>query len=422
MAEKKKAKAKKTTSKVEKEVEKKTATKKTSTAKTKKESAKKENKKETKKDAKKAPVKKEVVKEEVKVAKEPKVKKAKKECKLIKWFNNLTLDQIIIGGVVIIALLLIVLIFVSTKNTKTTNGDDIVVKVDGKVVTANDLYDELKEKNGYSVAIDLVDNYLLEKEYKTTDEMKESAKATIETYKSTYGENYEAFLEYNGIKNDKELKEILIKNNKLSMVTENYIKENITEKQMKKYYEESIYGDISAKHILIKADYEEGATEDEIKASEEAAKKEAESLIERIKNGEEFDVLAKEYSDDEASKESGGDLGYFNTGDMVKEFEEAAYNLDVNEYTTEPVKTTYGYHIIMKTGSKEKPSYKKAKDTIIEKLIEEKKSEDAYISVKAMIALREKYNIKIKDKTVKSDYESYIKESNTATTTTTESE
>lgn len=416
MAEKKKANAKKTISKVEKEVEKKTATKKTSTAKVKNESAKKEVKKEIKKDAKKAPVKKEVAKEEVKVVKE---KKVKKECKLVKWFNNLTLDQIIIGGVIIIAVLLIVLIFVSTKNTKTTNGDDIVVKVDGKTITANDLYEELKAQNGYSVAIDLIDEYILEKEYETTDEMKESAEATIETYKSTYGDSYEAFLQYNGIENDKELKEILIKNSKLSLVTEDYIKESLTEKEMKAYYEESIYGDISAKHILISAEYDDDATDEEIEAAEQTAKQEAESLIERIKNGEDFDTLAKEYSDDESTKESGGDLGYFNIGDMVVEFEEAAYNLDVNEYTTEPVETTYGYHIIMKTGAKEKPSYKKAKDTIIEKLIEEKKSEDAYISVKAMIALREKYNIKIKDKTVKSDYETYIKE---ITSSTTESE
>lgn len=393
MAEKKKTNSKKTTAKKTKEVEKKTTVKKA------------DAKKEVKKDVKSQPTKKETVKEEVKI-----LKKEKKECKLVKWFNNLTLDQIVIGGVVILTILLIVLILVSTKNTKTKNGDDIVAKINGKTITANELYEALKEKNGYSTAIDLIDNYILEKEYKTTDDMKESAKATMETYKSTYGDSYEAFLQYNGIKDDKELKEILIKNSKLTMVTEDYIKESLTEKEMKAYYEESIYGDISAKHILIKTEADEDATEDEIKAIEEAAKKEAEDLIARIKNGEDFDVLAKEYSDDESTKESGGDLGYFNTGDMVEEFENAAYNLDVNAYTTEPVKTTYGYHIIMKTGAKEKPSYKKAKDTVIEKLIAKKQSEDSNISVKAMVALREKYKLNIKDKTVKNDYEKYIKE------------
>lgn len=373
----------------------------------------------SKKSVAKVTAKKDTVKEEKVVdTYEVKLKKEKKKNKIVKWFNNLTLEQIIIGGVILIAILLIVLICAATKNTKTKNGDDIVVQVDGKTITANDLYDALKEQNGYNVAINMIDDYILNKEYKTTDDMKESAKATIETYKSTYGDSYESFLEYNGISNDDELKELLIKNNKLTLVTEDYIKDNITEKEMKDYYENNIYGDISAKHILISFDYDDDATDEEKEKAEENAKKQAEEIIEKLKNGEDFSELAKEYSTDESTKENGGDLGYFNTGDMVEEFEQAAYALDVNEYTTEPVKTTYGYHIIMKTGQKEKPSYEKSKDTIIEKLVEEKKNNDSTISVKAMIALREKYNIKIKDKTIKSDYNSYIEEATTTTTTT----
>lgn len=380
-------------------------------------------KKETKKVVKKENGKKENKKKEtVKEAKvvdtyAAKIKNNKKESKFKKWFNSLTLEQIIIGGVVVIAILLIILIAVSTKNTKTKNGDDIVVSVDGKTITANELYKELKEQNGKNIAINLIDEYILDKEYKTTDEMKDTAKATVDNYKSTYGDSYEAFLEYNGINSTKELKELLIKNSKLTLVTEDYIKENLTEKEIKNYYENNIYGDISAKHILISVENDDDATEEEIEANEKEAKAKAEEIIEKLKNGEDFSTLAKEYSNDESSKENGGDLGYFNTGDMVEEFEEAAYNLDVNEYTTEPVKTTYGYHIIMKTGQKEKPSYKKSKDTVIEKLIEEKKENDSAISVKAMIELRKKYNIKIKDKTVKSDYNAYVKEANTTTTT-----
>lgn len=403
---------------------KKVSTKKAATKTTKKASAKKEVKAPVKKtvkaEAKKAPVKKEVVKEEkieVEVKKEAKAKKEKKECKLVKWFKELTLDQIVIGGVVIITILLIVLISVSVKNTKTKDGKDIVAKVNGKTITADDLYAKLKEQNGKDITINLLDEFILEKEYKTTDEMKKSAEATMNNYKSTYGESYQGFLEYNGIANDKELMNILIKNTKLTSVIDDYIKKDLTEKEMKKYYEESIYGDISAKHILISFDYESDASEEEIKAAEEKAKTEAEALIERIKNGEDFSELAKEYSEDEESKKNGGDLGYFNSGDMVKEFEEAAYSLQVNEYTKEPVKTTYGYHIILKTDAKKKPSYKKAKDTVIEKLIAKEKEEDSTLSVKAMKALREKYNLKIKDKTIKKEYEDYIREATTPTTT-----
>ena len=350
-----------------------------------------------------------------------KVKKEKKNGKFKTWFNNLTLEQIVIGGVIIIAILLLVLIGVSTKNTKTTNGDDIVVKVDGKTITADDLYKTLKKQNGQSVAINLIDEYILNKEYKTTDEMKESANKTIESYKSTYGNSYTQFLQYNGLNSRKELKDLLIKNNKLTLVTESYIKDNLTEKEMKDYYESSIYGDISAKHILISFDYDDNATDKEKEEKEKKAKEKALDIIKKLKNGEDFSELAKKYSTDKGSKENGGDLGYFNTGDMVEEFEKAAYKLNVNEYTLEPVKTTYGYHIIMKTGEKKKPSYKKSKETIIEKIVDEKKNNDSTISAKAMINLRKKYNINIKDKTVKSEYEDYIKEATTKTTTTSSS-
>lgn len=394
MAEKKKTSNKKTTTKKVNETKKQPVAKKT-----------KVEKVEVKKE-----IKKEVVKPEVKT-----VKKEKKECKLRSWFKNLTIDQIVVGGVVTILILLIVLIIVSTKNTKTKNGDDIVATIDGKTITANELYEKLKEKSGYNITIDMIDEYILEKEYETTDEMKASIKSTVESYKNTYGDSYEAFLQYNGIADEAELKEILLKNNKLSKVVEKYIKDKLTEKEMKKYYEESIVGDISAKHILIKTEAAEDATEEEIKQIEEKAKKEAESLIARLKNGEDFSTLAKEYSQDEASKSKGGDLGYFNKGAMVQEFEDAAYKLEVNEYTTEPVKTTYGYHIILKTGQKDKPSYKKSKDTIIEKLIEEKQSEDQAISVKALVALREKYNLNIKDKTVKKAYKDYIEDATKST-------
>lgn len=414
MAEKKNASGKKTTvSKSSKTAQKSTQVKKSET-------------KKAVKNAKKAPTKKETVKKEVKTPKvvdtyEAKIKKEKKDSKFKRWFNNLTLEQIIVGGVIIIAILLIVLIGVSAKNTKTKNGDDIVVQIDGKTVTANELYKELKNQSGEQVAINLIDEYILNKEYKTTDEMEKSAKSTIENYKKTYGNQYDQFLQYNGISDDAQLKELLIKNSKLTSVTEDYIKETLTEKELKKYYDEKIVGDISAKHILISTETDDSATDEEKKAKKEKAKKKAEEIIAKLKKGEDFDKLAKKYSDDDQTKSKGGDLGYFNTGEMEEAFETAAYKLNVNEYTTTPVETSYGYHIIMKTGQKDKPSYKKSKDSIKEKLVDEKKDNDSTISAKAMIALRKKYNIKIKDKTVKNDYNSYIKNATTTTTTTTAS-
>ena len=72
---------------------------------------------------------------------------------------------------------------------------------------------------------------------------------------------------------------------------------------------------------------------------------EAITILDRIKNGEKFGKLAKELSIDSGSAKRDGSLGYFGRGKMVKEFENAAFSLDVGKIS-EPIKTQYGYHII----------------------------------------------------------------------------
>ena len=84
-----------------------------------------------------------------------------------------------------------------------------------------------------------------------------------------------------------------------------------------------------------------------IKCSHILVQKQSEALtvLERIKNGEKFGKLAKELSIDSGSAKRDGNLGYFGRGKMVKEFENAAFNLQAGQIS-EPIKTQYGYHII----------------------------------------------------------------------------
>ena len=77
-----------------------------------------------------------------------------------------------------------------------------------------------------------------------------------------------------------------------------------------------------------------------------AAKLTANKVLKRALAGEDFSALAKEFSDDPGSKENGGELGWFGRGQMVSEFEEAAFGLEVGKITPNLVKTDYGYHII----------------------------------------------------------------------------
>ena len=69
------------------------------------------------------------------------------------------------------------------------------------------------------------------------------------------------------------------------------------------------------------------------------------AILDRIKKGEKFGKLARELSIDTGSAKRDGNLGFFGRGKMVKEFETAAFQLEVGKIS-EPVKTKYGYHVI----------------------------------------------------------------------------
>ncbi|MBN1592284.1 MAG: peptidyl-prolyl cis-trans isomerase [Candidatus Coatesbacteria bacterium] len=148
-------------------------------------------------------------------------------------------------------------------------------------------------------------------------------------------------------------------------------KVSLTDGEVQDYYDthESEYvqeEQVQARHILVKVDSDAGE-----KADAEAKKK-IEGLLARVKAGEDFANLAKEYSDCPSSSK-GGDLGYFGRGQMAKPFEEAAFALEVGEMSG-VVKTQFGYHIIMVEGRKppETKEFAQVEGEIREKLTKEK--------------------------------------------------
>ena len=150
----------------------------------------------------------------------------------------------------------------------------------------------------------------------------------------------------------------------------------ISEDEMKKYYEENkddFYTDtVTASHILIKTIDDDGNELSEAKKKE--AKKTAEEALAKVKAGEDFATVAKEYSED-SSASSGGELGTFGRGKMVTEFENAAFAMKAGEIS-DIVETEYGYHIIKVTDRVDKQeTYDDVKDKIKSTLASEKYTE-----------------------------------------------
>lgn len=280
------------------------------------------------------------------------------------------------------------------------------VSLKGIKITATDYYNEIKTSN-ISKLVDMIDHQLFDEKYKADDEEDQAVKEQIDQLKESYSDEttfQSVIQQYFGVNSEKELEDMFRLEYKRNKAVEEFVADNLTDKEIEDYYDANIIGDIKASHILITPDVDSDATDAEKEKAEEKAKKQAEKIIKRLDEGEDFAELAKEYSDDEATAKNGGDLDYFNTDDMDENFMEAVKKLKNDEYTKEPVKTQYGYHIILKVDQKEKPKLKEVKDTIKETLANNKLNNNSTLHYETLMDIREENNIKWNDDELEKQY------------------
>lgn len=286
------------------------------------------------------------------------------------------------------------------------NGKESVVKFDEGGISAEDLYNKLKSQYGVSTLLDLIDEELLSREYKSTDDENTYVRNVVSSYKKQWGDQYLTNIQnYYGVKDEDSFKDMLRLSYKRNEWLKDYAKDSVTDKEIEEYYDSEVVGDMELKHILIKVDTSSTSSDSDKTEAEKKALETAKEVIKKLNDGESFDDLAKEYSDDSANKDNGGSLGTVKFNDNYDtSFMEAAKELKTNTYSDEPVKSQYGYHIIFKVSQQEKKDLDSVKNDIISVISEEKINNETNFSTKALLNLREKYGIKITDSDLKDSY------------------
>ena len=323
--------------------------------------------------------------------------------------------------IIVLALCVLLISGCGSKIPKLSNGDEAVITMkDGQKISVNELYDKMKSNYALDSLLELVDKKILDEKYgDRVDEANQSAESTINTLEQYYGDNLDGYLQSQGFGSLDDAKAYLYLNYMRNLAVEDYCKDQIKDKEIKEYYENEIRPDIVVSHILITPNVTDDMTDEEKEAAEKEAEEKINSVIAELKKTNSKDVaakfaeLAKQYSMDETNKDNGGSLGTINTDTLSEEYDElvdAAYKLKDGEYSKSLIKTEIGYHVILRTETKEKASLDEVKDTILTNLASEYIKTHQVAQVEALQQLRKNNKVEIVDSDLQAKYATYIQE------------
>lgn len=234
----------------------------------------------------------------------------------------------------VVAVLLVIAIALLLFNYFSQESET-VAKVNGEGISKEDLYEAMLTNNGRDVLDRLIMNRLVIQEAEdrgivvSEEEIDAEIQKVIDESFHGMEEYFQQALSEYGITEEKvreELKTELF----LRKTAESEL--NITEADEREYFSANqeafnIQEQVEARHILL----------DDLEKAEE--------VLEKLNDGRDFAELAREYSTDQSSAVQGGNLGFFERGRMVPEFEEVAFSLEKGQYS-DVVESPFGYHII----------------------------------------------------------------------------
>lgn len=272
------------------------------------------------------------------------------------------------------------------------NGEEKVVSIDNYTITADTLYESLKNMGSVYIIINEIDAKILDNLYETTDEMIEEVTSEANYYLNTasnyYGYSVTAFLSSNGFTSFEDFKNNLILEYKRNLYLTDYLKKEITEEEVKNFYN-NLTGAMSGKYILI----------DDLDTTKK--------ILADLKSGKTYSEIINAYNDKiniKALKNIEFD------SNIEDEIYEELKNLEVNSYSNNYFNLNDKYVVVFKDDEIEKASLKDLNERIKIYLAEEKiNQDDGTIANEILNDLREKYNLHFFDTSIEKEYLNYLK-------------
>lgn len=316
------------------------------------------------------------------------------------FFKNITRrEYIFLASGLLIGLIFMALIW-PKRIAKLENGEEVAVETEKGNVTADQLYNLMKNRYSSGTLIEIVDRMILLDKYTLTDEdidkVKENANYYFNMYEQNYGMDKATFLNNNGFDSEEDFVDYLKLDYLRNKYYEEYLKSQVKDSEIEEYYNSNVFAPFNVEHILVKT----SSTVDD-----ETAKSKATLILNDINNGMSFADAVTKYSSDIVNESF--QITY--ASQIEQAFLNAAKALKDGEISSSLVKTSYGYHIIYRTTTDVKDSLEEAKPTILDVLSSNLAQESDNSLEKVLVKLREENKMTIRDTEIKSLYNKYIK-------------
>lgn len=279
-----------------------------------------------------------------------------------------------------------------------SGSSNVVATLKGAKIEKDTIYNKLKLANGLNILINEIDKTIISDMYELTEkeeaEIEETAQDYINTYAMYYGYTEEEFLNGNGYSSYEEFLDDLRASKKMDKYWYEYLEKQLEEGAVQNYYNENKEDleTYDSEHILVEIS-------DDVTDAEALAL--ANEILTKVNEGKTFEDIEEEYGDKIVHEE----LGYYGkSSNLEQTYIDELVALEDGAYSSAPIKTSYGYHIVHKIATS---TFEELRETIIDTLSEDLLAVDSYLKYKTFIELRKEHNLKINDEELNKQYEEY---------------